>query len=116
MNLPDFVTHNEDSSDFTIPLNRDLSLIGSYTVTIRSEIQIPDNYTKTSHTTMFAEYDIIILIEPCLVDKYEDTTTVYVISYNVGAPDLTDGYYVFDESPTCNYPETVTLTNLPDFT
>ena len=37
-NLPDFVTHNEDSSDLLIPQNLDLSLIGSYLVTIRSEI------------------------------------------------------------------------------
>lgn len=44
-----------------------------------------------------------------------DTTTVTVINYNIGAPDLTDGLYVFDEDPICNYPETVTVTNLPDF-
>jgi len=38
-----------------------------------------------------------------------------VITYNIGAPDLTDGLYVFDEDPFCNYPETVTVTNLPTF-
>ena len=76
MNLPDFVTHNVGTSDFTIPQNVDLSLIGSYTVTIRSEIQVPDDYTLTSYTTMFVEYDFEILIQPCLVTTYIDTTKI----------------------------------------
>ena len=37
-NLPSFVEHNESTSDFSIPHNADLSLIGSYVVTIKSEI------------------------------------------------------------------------------
>ena len=38
------------------------------------------------------------------------------ISYNIGAPDLLNvGPYVFDEDPVCNYPEIVTLTDLPVF-
>ena len=64
---------------------------------------------------MFSEYDFIILIEPCLVNTYTDTTTITRIVYNIGAKDFTDGLYVFDEDPVCNYPETVTLTNLPNF-
>ena len=32
--MPNFMTHNEDTSDFTIASNPDLSLIGSYTVTV----------------------------------------------------------------------------------
>ena len=43
--LPAFVTHNEAAKDFTIPQTSDLSLIGVYTVTIRSEISVPDDYT-----------------------------------------------------------------------
>ena len=35
--------HNEATSDFTIARNSDLSLIGSYTVSVRSEILIPDD-------------------------------------------------------------------------
>ena len=114
-NLPDFVTHQEISSDFLIPQNSDLSLIGSYTVTLRSEIYIPTDYTQTSYTTMFVEYDFEILIEPCIVNTYTATTVVQALIYNVGAPDMTDGLYVFDEDPVCNYPETVTLTDLPAF-
>ena len=55
--LPSFVQHNEQSSDFTIPKNTDLNIIGGYTVKIRSEISKPDDHTKSSYTTMFVEYD-----------------------------------------------------------
>ena len=114
-NLPAFVTHNEFTSDFTIPKNSDLSIIGSYTVGLRSEIQIPNDFTMTSFTTLFVEYDFTIYTEPCLVNKYVDTTTVTKIRYNIGDPELKDGLYVFDEDPFCGYPETVTVTNLPIF-
>jgi hypothetical protein len=40
-NLPAFVTHNAGTSDFTVPLNGDLSLIGEYTVNIDSSICVP---------------------------------------------------------------------------
>ena len=39
--LPTFVTQNIADADFTVPFNSDLSLIGQYPVTIRSEIQVP---------------------------------------------------------------------------
>ena len=114
-NLPAFVTHNLATADFTIDYVDDLSLVGEYIVTIRSEICVPDDYTGATCTVLADEYDFSIYINPCLVTAYTDTTTVTVISYNIGAPDLTDGLYVFDEDPVCNYPETVTVTNLPAF-
>ena len=109
------MTHDVGTSVFTIDKTSDLSLIGSYTVTIRSEISVPDDYTLTSYTAMFVEYDFVILIEPCLVSSYLDTTKITQIVYNIGALTLTDGLYVFDEDPVCNYPEKVTLTDLPSF-
>ena len=72
-NLPDFITHNEDSSDFTLPQTSDLSLIGTYTVTIRSEIQVPEDHTGSSFKTLFAEYDFVITVEPCLITSYSAT-------------------------------------------
>ena len=82
--LPVFVTHNGPASDdFTVPFNNDLALIGSYVVTIRSEISIPDDYTKTSFTTINAEHKFTVFIEPCLVSKYEATKQVLAIVYNV---------------------------------
>ena len=62
IDLPNFVAYNKDTSDFLIPQNSDLSLIGNYPVTIRSEIRVPDDYTMTSFTTMFVEYEFIIQI------------------------------------------------------
>jgi len=87
-NLPSFVTHNLDTSDFTILQTFDLALIGEYKVHIRSEISIPDDYTKTNYTIKFAEYDFFIRMEPCLVNTYTATTKVPSISYNIGAPTL----------------------------
>ena len=63
ISLPAFVTHNEASSDFTILKNSDLSLIGNeYTVTLKSEICIPDDYTNASCTKMASEFDFKIII------------------------------------------------------
>ena len=64
---------------------------------------------------MFAEYEFTVFMEPCLVSTYEATTMVTVIVYNVNQATLTDGLYIFDEDPVCNYPETVTVTDLPVF-
>ena len=115
-NLPTFVTHNAPfSDDFTLPKNTDLFLLGAYTVTVRSEIQVPDDYTKTTFTTMFDEHDFVIYMEPCIVDVYEAAKKVTKIVYNINQPDLTAGHYIFDEDPICNYPETVRVTDLPAF-
>ena len=115
VDLPFFVSHNEVTSDLTIFQNLYLNLIGSYTVTIRSEIQIPDDFTLSSFTTMFVEYEFLILIEPCLVSKYSATILLTEIVHNIGAVQKTDGFYAFAEDPICNYMEKVTLTNLPSF-
>jgi len=65
---------------------------------------------------MFAEYDFLVNVEPCLIDTYTATQKVGDIIYNVGAAGLVNvGAYKFDESPVCNYPETVILTSLPVF-
>ena len=55
-------------------------------------------------------------MEPCIVDTYLATLEAANIIYNIGAPELLNvSPYVFDEDPICNYPETVTLTDLPSF-
>lgn len=65
---------------------------------------------------MFFEYDFLIKINPCIVNDYRATLEVADIYYNIGAASLINvGSYVFDEDPVCNYPETVTLTDLPVF-
>ena len=115
-NLPAFVTHNVATSDFTIDQVFDLSLIGEYVVTIRSEICVPDDYTQTACTTMADEYQFSIFVQPCVVSTYTATTSVTEIRYNIGSSAvLNDGFYKFDENPACGYAETVSLTNLPTF-
>jgi len=115
-NLPPFVTHNGGSKDFTVPSNFDLSLIGQYIVTIKSEINVPQNAEQTQFQNMFVQYNFLVIVDPCSILDYVDTPPrVIELRYNIGAPALTDGNYVFDEVPYCGYPEIVTLTNLPTF-
>ena len=45
--------HNEATSDFKIARNSDLSLIGSYTVSVKSEIFIP---ADPSPVALFDEF------------------------------------------------------------
>ena len=90
-------------------------LIGNYTFTVRSEIIVPNDYTMTTSSVMFKEEIVNVYVNPCSVNTYTATTNVTSITYNVGAPSLTDGHYVFEQSPFCNYPEIVTVTNLPAF-
>ena len=112
-NLPAFVTHNESSSDFTIPKTIDLALIGEYIVNIKSSISVPVDYSKSSFTNHNVSYDFKIYIEPCIVNSYSKTIIAGPISYRINDPALTDGHYTFDESPVCNYSEIVTFVNLP---
>ena len=108
-----FLDHNLATSDFNLPQTADLSLIGSYPVQIRSEIQVPTDEFSTAFTTMFVEYTFTVFIEPCLVTTYEATLEVADIYYNIASPaQLNVSPYVFDETPVCNYPETVTLTGM----
>ena len=67
-NLPLLVTHNEVSSDFTVPQSADLSFIGEYTVNIKSEIQVPNDQTKSTFTTYEVNYDFLVVIDPCSIN------------------------------------------------
>lgn len=72
-NLPGFALHNEQSKDFSISKNEQHDLDGTYTVTLRSEIQVPDDYTKTTFTTWHQEYTFdIIMIDPCKSSVLDD--------------------------------------------
>lgn len=79
------MTHNEAESDFTIPSFNDMTAMGEYTVTIRSEISVPTDYTQTDFTQLFVEYEFLVIIEPCIVDSYEDTLTAATIEYAIGS-------------------------------
>ena len=114
--LPSFVTHNVATSDFTVPLKGDLSLIGEYVVNIKSSICVPNDYTKSLCTTMTVNYNFKVIVEACIVTSFKDTLTVATITYALGSPTLANvSSYEFTEFPDCGYPKTVSLTNLPAF-
>ena len=64
---------------------------------------------------MFVEYDFEIQIEECIINAYDATQIIPDLTYIIGDPDFLSASYLFDESPVCNYPETVTVTDLPSF-
>ena len=70
LDLPAFVTHNDASSEFTILKSSDGSLVGEYTVTIRSEVQVPDDYTKSTFTPVTGEFQFVIKVKSCIVTSY----------------------------------------------
>lgn len=110
------VEYREPRRDFRVSKTIDLSLIGSYDITVNAEVTHFTDSSKSDTVTVLTPMTFTLFIEPCVVTDYVDTTTIIEIYYPLGTPDLTDGYYVFDEVPGfCGYPETVTLTNLPAF-
>ena len=83
-NLPTFVTHNKDTSDFSVPETFNLDLIGSYTVGIRSEISIPNDHTDGSFIKLMSEYEFTIFVKPCLISDYSAAKADGDIIYTIG--------------------------------
>ena len=54
------------------------------------------------------------MIEPCKVLTYDGSTTIGTMIYSIGDLDMSTQYF-FDESPVCNYLETVIVIDLPAF-
>ena len=76
---------------------------------------MPDDHTQSTFTDWPVQYDFKIYIEPCLVNTYVSTQDAGPLVYRIGDPGITDGAYIFTQDPVCNYPETVTLTDLPQW-
>ena len=65
---------------------------------------------------MSKEYDFIVVMQPCTISTFTADQEVGDISYNIGADSLLNvGKYIFGQDPDCGYPETITITGLPDF-
>jgi len=113
--VPTFTTSNTGTFDFTVPYMNTNKNVGVYSVKIKNSIYVPNDATKAAFTPVVVEYTFQIYISPCAINSYTETSAVGAITYTVGAPMLTSPSYVFDENPVCNYPETVTVTDLPSF-
>jgi len=109
------MVYDKQNAKFNLPQTADLSIIGIYSFVIRSEIEVPNDYTMATKRIMFKEETVTVRINPCQVSTYTATKQVVSITYRIGDPDLIDGAYAFSESPICGYPETVTVTNLPSW-
>ena len=94
--LPTFMTHNEPTSkDFSIDQIDDLSLVGEYIVTIKSEIEVPDDYTMSTFSTLVSEHKFSVFVNPCVVESFEASVAASNILYNIDQPEKTGGYYEF---------------------
>jgi len=60
--LPTFMKHNKLTAKFTIAQTFNLALIGMYTLTIRSEINVPNDYTMTTSRVMFVEEIVNVFV------------------------------------------------------
>ena len=68
--LPDFVTHNEESQDFTIESVDDVSLAGTYRIQITSTIKAPTSATDPTLIIVTASTEFELeLIDPCQVTE-----------------------------------------------
>ena len=103
VNLPDFVTHNQGTQDFTIEQNADLGIIGEYKVTIRSEIEIPNDHTATTYTKMLSEYDFVIQVNGCQISDYRAVQDTMAMTYTIGQDNLYSSLYSFEQVPACGY-------------
>ena len=112
---PVWITHNTGPRTFTVPKTTENAAAGAYPITIRNEISVPVDAEKSSYNLMVVEYTFTIYITPCQVNSYIETSLVGDLVYEIATPGIVSPGYVFDESPICNYPETVTVTGLPTF-
>ena len=94
--LPAWAQHNEGTSDFTIPQTSDLSLVGEYEITIKSEILVPKDYTKADYEPRTVEYKFSILIEPCIVSDFT-AVPISNIVYTIGSIDIESETYSFTQ-------------------
>ena len=69
------MTHNDRWRTFTIHETHDRANVGTHTVTLRSEIQIPEDASMTTFRTMFVEYtfNIVVTSTLCEVTDYSAT-------------------------------------------
>lgn len=106
--LPPWVTHNAETADFTIGQTSDATLIGEHVFTIISEIQMPTNYTRSQFTTKTLEYEMTIIVKPCLL---EDIIVAKIdkFSYTIGELDSDSDPYDFIQVPQCNYDMSVSV-------
>ena len=114
--MPSFLKHNSRTTqDFSLLKQDDLSLVGEYKVKIRADIEIPDDYTKTSVTLVTSEHEFNVIVQSCKLDSFTASKTPEAVVYQIGQPGITSGTYAFEQKPACGYEQRIVIENLPDF-
>lgn len=94
--LPSFMTANHPSSnDFNVDSIIDSSLMGSYSVTIHAEIQVPDDHTQSTFTTWAAEQTFSVYVQPCQLTSVSAVVFATEVIQSIGESGKTGGAYEF---------------------
>ena len=106
--------YQEANSRLVIPHSNDQSMIGSYSVTLRSEVDTlaPGG---TERVKLFVEETIEVKVLPCIVNTFAADLRINDLSYHLGDDGRTLGPYSFVQTPGCDYKETVTVQGLPEW-
>ena len=64
---------------------------------------------------MTAKARLSVYVNPCQVTEFKESIVVDKIESFVGNSAITEGNYEFTQGDVCNYPQTITVTNLPPF-
>ena len=63
---------------------------------------------------MMVEYPMSIIVEPCINTDFS-TVPISKMTYTIGSGPIQSEIYSFTQTPLCNYPEALTVINLPSF-
>ena len=77
-----------------MPATNDLSLIGSYPITVKAEVTQFTDYTKTASTTLENAFDYTVYLNPCLINDFT-TIPINKVTYTIGASAETSQTYSF---------------------
>lgn len=90
--------------------------VGIYEITVTGLISVPVNYTpSTPFEDLTTSVTIIVRVNPCLVDSFDVVSDpIGPIEYTLGTTGFSFGPYEFSQTPDCNYPVTLSFTNLDE--
>ena len=72
IDLPEFVTHNVVTKDFTVQTS-DLAHVGSFTVIVEATIEAPADYLNSSTDIFKAQASFVLTIDAtCVTTRFVD--------------------------------------------
>ena len=89
--------------------------INRYRVTVNAILTFFTDSTMTTQETLTAKAILTVYVNPCEVTEFRELIKIEKIESFVGNGAMNGGNYEFSQGGVCNYPQTITLINLPSF-